>query len=277
MSNEKIDNLLSTLREVLENEKEFSEVPFIKFTDDVNGKGLLWVDKKQTKQFIYSEGPDRFFVSENIDLGKDRHISVNKVKILDSNELGPTVVKSNIKELGRLKGLVVDGDVLINQYLYYDSNNDRLGLGTDQPNAAISIVDKNVELMIGASDFSKGAIGTYNSCDFQILTDNTARITVGANGNIELGNKNFSPVQVSIFGSLGINVNTIDPRANLHLSGPIKFNNKLHLSGREPPQGGNFSEGDIMWNSEPFPGNHIGWVCIKAGNPGAWSPFGEIK
>jgi hypothetical protein len=277
MSDNKIDNLLTALKDVLETGKELSEVPYIKFVDDVSGKGLLWVDRNQTKQFIFNHDPDRFFVSENIDIGKNKSISINKVKVLDSNELGPTITKSNIKELGRLKGLVVDGDVSINQYLYYDSKNDRLGIGTDQPNATVSIVDGNIELVLGSSDVYSASVGTYNSADLELVTDNTARITLKAGGNIELGNKNFGPVQVSVIGSMAVNVNSIDPRTNLHVNGPIKFNNKIHLCSNEPPQGGNFNEGDIVWNSNPAPGKHVGWVCTKAGNPGLWNQFGEIK
>jgi hypothetical protein len=165
----------------------------------------------------------------------------------------------------------------INQYLFYDGNTDRLGLGTDQPNAALSIADMNIELVLGASDPNVGSIGTFNSADLELVTDNTARITIGAGGNITLGNPNFGPVQVSVVGSMGINVSTIDPRTNLHVSGAIKFNDKLHLSGRDAPQGGAFNEGDIMWNTDPQPGKFVGWVCTRAGNPGLWSGFGRIE
>jgi hypothetical protein len=120
-------------------------------------------------------------------------------------------------------------------------------------------------------------MGTFNSADLELVTDNTARITIGAGGNITLGNPNFGPVQVSVVGSMGINVNNIDPRANLHVNGAVKFNDKLHLSGREAPQSGAYNEGDIMWNSDPQPGKFVGWVCTRAGNPGLWSGFGRIE
>jgi hypothetical protein len=53
--------------------------------------------------------PGRFFVSETIDLAKGKGISVNNVKVIDDTELGSTVTKSNLREVGRLKGLIVDG------------------------------------------------------------------------------------------------------------------------------------------------------------------------
>jgi hypothetical protein len=120
-------------------------------------------------------------------------------------------------------------------------------------------------------------MGTFNSADLELVTDNTARLTIGAGGDITLGNPNFGPTKVKIVGSLGINVSSIDPRTDLHVSGAIKFNNTLHLSGVEAPTSGAFNEGDILWNNSPQPGRFIGWVCTRAGNPGLWSGFGRIE
>lgn len=279
MSNQKIESLLNSLREVLEEGKDVdvAEVPYINFKGDIAGKGLIWTGNGHTKQFIFIDNPDRFFSSDSIDLGKGKFLSINGIKALDENELGPTVTKSSLREVGRLKGLIVDGSLSINQFLFYDANTDRLGIGTTEPKAPISIVDMNIELVLGASEPNIGSIGTFNSADLELVTDNTARITITANGEITLGNDNNGPTKVKVVGSIGVNVNSIDPRTNLHVSGPIKFNDKIHLSGNEPPQGGTFNEGDIMWNNNPQPGLFVGWVCIRAGNPGLWSGFGRIE
>ena len=276
---DKIELLLTSLREVLESGKDIdvAEVPFINFKGDITGKGLLWSGEGNTKQFIFASKPNRFFSSEDIDLARNKSVSINGISVLNENELGSSVTTSSLREVGRLKGLVVDGSLSINQYMFYDANTDRLGIGTDQPKSAISIVDMNVELVLGASDPNVGSIGTFNSTDLELVTDNTARITVSANGEITLGNANNGATKVTVVGSLGINVNSIDPRTSLHVSGAIKFNDKIHLSGSEPPQGGIFTEGDIMWNCDPQPGKFVGWVCTRAGNPGLWSGFGRIE
>ena len=279
MADQKIESLLTALREVLENGQDVNvaEVPFINFKGDIPGKGLIWSGDGYNKQLIYAANPGRFFVSETIDLAKGKGISVNNVKIIDDTELGSTVTKSNLREVGRLKGLIVDGGLSVNQYLVYDATTDRLGIGTDQPNATLSILDQNIELVFGASEPNVGSIGTFNSADLELVTDNTARLTIGAAGDITLGNPNFGPTKVKIVGSLGVNVSSIDPRTDLHVSGAIKFNDKLHLSGSEAPTSGAFNEGDILWNNNPQPGRFIGWVCTRAGNPGLWSGFGRIE
>jgi hypothetical protein len=279
MADQKIELLLTALREVLETSKDVNvaEVPFINFKGDIPGKGLIWSGDGYNKQLIYAENPGRFFMSETIDLAKGKGISVNNVKVIDDTELGSTVTKSNLREVGRLKGLIVDGGLSVNQYLVYDATTDRLGIGTDQPNATLSILDQNIELVFGASEPNVGSMGTFNSADLELVTDNTARLTIGAGGDITLGNPNFGPTKVKIVGSLGVNVSSIDPRTDLHVSGAIKFNDKLHLSGSEAPTSGAFNEGDILWNNSPQPGRFIGWVCTRAGNPGLWSGFGRIE
>jgi hypothetical protein len=241
----------------------------------IYGKGLIWTGAGGTKQFILSD-PDAFFSTEHIDLLSGKSYMIDRVKVLDLKELGNTVVKSNLKEVGNLKKLTVLGDVNFNNYLFYNSTIDRLGFGTEQPNATFSISDNNVELMLGIKDKNSAEIGTYGYQDVNIVTDNTSRITVSNNGNILLGNKNSPPTQVSIHGKLSIGINQPDPTVDLHVNGSVRFNNKLQTHSDNYPTVGSFNVGDIVWNTEPKIGKPIGWVCVRTGTPGDWSPFGII-
>jgi hypothetical protein len=261
---EKLEALSNLLKEVLSEGQNIdsAEFPFVIIKGDIDGKGILWSGQGHNKQFLFVNNPERFFVSENIDLNKGKSFSINNVKVVDETELGPTVTKSNLREVGRLKGLIVDGGLSVNQYLVYDPNTDRLGIGTDQPKATLSIVDQNIELVFGASEPNVGSIGTFNSADLELVTDNTARITIEAGGNIILGNAAAGESKITILGKLGVNVNNPDPRSALHVNGAIKFNDKLHLNGKEPPTSGAFNEGDVVWNNDPQPGKFVGWVCV---------------
>ena len=277
---EKLDNLSKLLKEILDEKNQDTnivELSYLKFNGDIEGKGLIWAGRGHTKQLVYQPSPDRFFSSETIDLAKDRAVTINGVKIIDDKELGTSITKSSLREVGRLRGLIVDGSLSVNQFLYYNATSDRLGLGTEEPNAALSICDEGVEIVIGAREYNKAGIGAYNSSDLELITDNTTRITISAGGNIELGNRNNGPIQVLVHGTMGINVGTPDPRTNLHVGGAIKFNDTLHLKGIRPPEGGSFKQGDIVWNSEPQQRHYVGWICIQSGNPGIWAQFGEIR
>ena len=48
------------------------------------------------------------------------------------------------------------------------------------------------------------------------------------------------------------------------------------MNGTEIPSSGVFRQGDIVWNENTVPSGYIGWVCIRAGSPGEWRPFGQI-
>lgn len=245
--------------------------------DNIYGQGLIWSAPGSTSQIVLRKDPTRFFVSEDVELAKDKTIMANGAVILSDKQLGNSVTKSNIRELGRLKGLVVDGDINVGQYIFYSNSTNRLGLGTESPNSALSISENDIEVGVGTKDNNKGYIGTFASHQFDIVTDNLSRVTIHANGNIDLGNRNNMPIAVSVNGRLGINSNSIDERVNLQVNGAIKFNNNLHLSMESPPSDGNFTQGDVVWNSQPKIGSYIGWVCTKAGNPGVWAAFGSIK
>jgi hypothetical protein len=254
----------------------------IKFEKDENilfngaGKGILWVGVGSTKQIVFQQNPERLFVSENIDLAKGKGVSVNGIKIIDDSELGPTITKSNLREVGKLRGLIVDGSLKINNYLYYNSSSDRLGLGTEEPNAGFSIAEDSIEVMVGTRDSSRGIVGTFASHAFDLVTDNTTRLSIAANGNMQLGNIKQVPIQVSVHGKLAIRVNMPDPEVDLHVAGAIKFNGKLQKYAAAFPTSGSFNTGDIIWNTEPRVNSFVGWVCIQSGDPGLWSPFGKI-
>ena len=47
--------------------------------------------------------------------------------------------------------------------------------------------------------------------------------------------------------------------------------------GVAPPTTGSWAKGDRVINSSPDPGEPIGWVCVTAGAPGAWKPYGRIE
>lgn len=288
MNNTNIDQTLTDLSKVLKDLVEAAHQPvaqevtqFLEFRAKKgtgnSGKGIIWSGQGHTKQFVYNEQPDRFFSSESIELDKDKNISIAGVKVLDAKELGSGVTKSNLQTVGRLKGLIVDGSVNINQYMIYNGSVDRLGLGTESPNAALSVAEMGIEVMLGTTDDLQGMVGTFASTDFNIVTDNTSRVTVKANGNIELGNANRNPIQVKVNGKMSIGVQVPDPSVDLHVAGPVKFNGHLQMYSAAPPESGTYAVGDIFWNEAPRVGACIGWVCLRAGSPGAWYPFGEIK
>jgi hypothetical protein len=243
----------------------------------LTGQGLLWTGRGSAKQLVFAANPDKFYSTENLALAKDKSLIIDNNVVITANELGSSVTKSNLRELGRLKGLIVDGNVVIDQYIHYNSTTSRLGLGTEQPNAGLSVAEDGVEVLLGTRNQTRGMVGTYASTPFDIVTDSTPRISITGTGNILLGNTTDEPIQVSVHGKLAVKVTNPDPDVDLHVNGPVRFHGHLHIYAETYPTIGSYKTGDIVWNTNPTIGGAVGWVCLKAGSPGAWGQFGAIS
>ena len=236
------------------------------------GKGMLLKGQGSTKQLIFNTNPDKFVSTEHFELIKDREYRIDGTPVLSSTALGLGIIKSNLREVGRLRGLIVDGNVSLGQYVFYNDSTNRFGVGIENPNAGLSVCEDGVEVILGTKDQSRGIIGTFASVPFDIVTDNTARMSVGSSGNIT-----FNSSEVVLNGKLAIGVRTRDSRVDLHVAGAVKYQDHIHQYLNGVPDSGTYTRGDIVWNTEPDVGRCVGWVCVRAGSPGTWMPFGEIK
>lgn len=178
---------------------------------DINGKGFSWTVQGKTTQFIYRNG-NRLWTNADLDLAASNSIRIDNAEVLSAGALGPTIVKSNIKELGSLRSLNVVGDSNLGDFAFFNSTHGRIGVGTNEPNTAISIVENNVEIGIGSPSNGVATIGTRSNHDMSIVTDNVARLTAKANGDIVIGDENGKTGVVRIFGSLYVDNLVADTR-----------------------------------------------------------------
>ena len=78
---------------------------------------------------------DRFYITDNVDMHRDKSYNIDNIPVLSLDSLGTTVQKSNLTSVGRLVNLQTDGDLTVDDYIFYESGTMRLGLGTEAPNA----------------------------------------------------------------------------------------------------------------------------------------------
>lgn len=238
----------------------------------IYGKGLLFTDNKKTRQITMQPGPDRFFVSDPIDLHREAYYSIGGLSVINSSELGAGITTSSLKTVGTLKNLKTAGDLTIDDYIVWNSTSMRLGIGTDEPNGVIGIVNDTSELVIDIRD-NVAKIGTHTTSGIDIITDNTPRISIDATGRITIGSSSDS--KTTVRGRLGINVN--HPDVDIVTAGAVRFEGKLFTVSSSIPKTGFYNKGDIVWNSDPAPTGYIGWTCTREGSPGVWKPFGQIS
>jgi hypothetical protein len=241
----------------------------------VENTGLVWRDQNGIKKLIYRSSPDRFWSSESFDINDEAYYAIGNIPVLRSTELGNTVVKSNLRTLGTIQNFKTTGDFVLDHFIHWSSSTQRLGIGTDSANGMLSIVSLESEFIIDHKDHATH-IGTWTTNDLSIITDNTPRITITANGNVDVGNKGNNSTKVSLYGRLGIGVTNVDPNVSLETNGPIRIDGKKIQTGVKTPDSGYYKKGDLIWNSDPRPSGYVGWICVRDGTPGIWKSFGKI-
>jgi hypothetical protein len=247
----------------------------LSFTNDngdvAYGKGLIWPGGEYTKQFVLQQRPDRFFSTESIEVAADKHFMVGQQEVLNNTTLGTSVVNSSLRTLGTLSTLTVEGPLNVDDFLMYDASMQRLGIGTDEPNGVLAIENFDNEFIVDSNNENEFVIGAYTNTSVNIITDNTERLTVTQTGTLIVRNK-------AIFkGKIGVGVTNFTEDADITTAGPVRFQNKKFEVADSMPGSGHYNKGDIVWNSEPSPTGHVGWVCIKTGTPGEWKTFGSIS
>jgi uncharacterized protein YaiE (UPF0345 family) len=169
--------------------------------EELLGKGFSWTWGDASTRLIYRPG-NRIWSSADFDLDINNSYKIDNTEVLKAGELGSTITKSNLREIGSLKTLRVLGDVELGEFINISSTHNRIGIGTDEPNASISIVDNDVEIAIGSPRYGVAQIGTYSSHDLHITSDNVPRIIVKTDGEVHVGNEASKTGVLRVWGSI---------------------------------------------------------------------------
>lgn len=205
---------------------------------DLDGKGIRWTGGNKNKTLALKQS--KLWTDLSVNLSEEQEYQINDTAVLSFGELGPTVVKSNLKTLGTLRNLRVAGSAEIGEFTYINSELNRVGINTESPNAALGIRENGVELVFGSLKNNIGVIGTTNNDGLEIITDNTARISIANNGDVK------------IFGKLVVD-EIITQR-----SSPLSFN--------ETSSSSNYGKG-IVWTSPAKASQFV----MQAGPDRIWS------
>lgn len=188
--------------------------------DELNGKGFNWTYGGGSTQLIYRTG-GRLWLAGDFDLAANKSYKIDNVAVLSAKELGPTVSKSYLKEVGTLKSLNVLGNASFGEFAFFNTNYNRLGLGTEEPGNSISILDNDVEIGIGSPRYSQAHLGTVSCHDVSLISDNIPRLTAKANGEIHIGDESGKQGVLRVFGSIFADSIVTDVR--LERTSPLEF------------------------------------------------------
>ena len=260
-----VDELTADVRNERTSNLEFKAV-----NGNIANKGIVWTGQGNTKQLTLQTNPDRLFCSETIELPANKEIKIHGQTALSEYALGKGVKQSSLKTVGVLEKLEIAGPLNVDSYLFYDADNERLGLGTSEPNGTISISNFDHEFVIDSTDDRKFKIGTWTTTGMEIITDDTKRLSIESSGIIRHHSK-------TVFDhAIGIKANNFSEDVDITTAGPVRFQNKKQEVGSTSPTSGNYVKGDLVWNNNPQPTGYVGWICVREGTPGEWKPFGQI-
>lgn len=153
---------------------------------ELDGKGLKWSDGRKSKNLVLKQGVLSSDLS--INLKEEQEYKINDTTVLGFTELGSTVTKSNLKQLGTLKTLKVAGSSELGEFVYINSELNRIGINTDSPKSTFVLRENNVEFGIGTKART-ATLGTYTNDAVEIFADNVPRITINTNGEIKIHGK----------------------------------------------------------------------------------------
>ena len=187
---------------------------------ELSGKGFSWGWGSGIVQLQYRAG-EQIWTNANINLDSDHSYQIDNIPVISSHSLGDTVVHSKLRTVGTLNSLRVSGDSSLGDFFYVNSTFNRLGIGTEDPTSAISIVDNNVVVDIGSPEYDIGSIGTATNHDFAIMSDGQARITATAAGEVVIGNPASKNGLLRVHGSIYVNNLVADTR--IDRTSPLEF------------------------------------------------------
>lgn len=167
-----------------------------------------------------------------IDFGS---ITVDGAKLLDGNALGNFVTETNIQKIGTLRDLTVSGAVRLANTATV--KNRRVGINTEDPEAALSIWDEEVAIVIGKLSDKKAFVGTARAQDLSIGVNRKAAININTDGLTTI-----NQLRVDRF--------------------------RIGHAAEVPGYSG--TRGDLVLNSDPKPGTPFAWVCLGAFS---WQPL----
>ncbi len=124
-------------------------------------------------------------------------ICSNGKEVLTEENLGPSVISSNLRKVGNLIELSVRNNLRVGETLHVSDN--RIGINTEEPAGALTIWDDDAELTIRKHKNKTTYLGTTRDCD----------LVLGINGKVVMGlRKDGATVETLDVG--GIKISTAD-------------------------------------------------------------------
>ena len=205
----------------------------------------VFADNVHVKEYISTE-KIKYNKAEADNFDVKKSVRINLREVLWEDKLGNSVKHSALQEVGVLNKLQVGSTLSVEGH--------RVGINTKTPQGYFAVDQGGDQIVLDFKD-GRARMGMYTISDLDVGNGKT-QITIKANGNVGIG--------------------VTQPTQALEVDGNIKYRGKTITSGATQPREGNWQKGDICYNDDVKSGDYVGWICLRGGNPGTWSKFGQI-
>lgn len=244
----------------------------------LHNSGIYW--GTLGPRITFDRFKDKLVITGGIDLDTGSEITINGKQVLTETALGKNIKSSGLTKLGVLEELQVAGDTGV-ENLYANKiiigldteshqaitatedtiswglgeHQSRLVLKIDQPKG-IAIQQGDVTVAVFDSDATSIESDLIVAENIKVEKDIVGKGNIGVAKNLYVGaGAKINNEGAAQFTSIKIGANSIT-------WAPVK------------PEFGVFTQGDIVYNSEPAVGKPVGWICLSSGTPGTWAIIG---
>lgn len=124
-------------------------------------------------------------------------IYANGKEALTENSLGPSIINSNLRKLGRLTELNVGGIAQFNDTLIV-TDNGKIGINTSEPEGALTVWDDDSELTIKRYKKKNMYIGTMRDTDLSLGVGNDIKLAIRKDGTIAMNHIELGGIKISV-------------------------------------------------------------------------------
>jgi hypothetical protein len=218
--------------------------------EELNGKGFTWAWGTGSALLQYRTG-ERLWSNASLDLQSDQSYKIDNTPVLSASSLGDSIVNSKLRTIGTLNSLKVSGDATMGDFFFVNSTFNKIGIGTEDPSAAITILENNVEISIGSPEYDVAYIGTSSNHNVSIIADGRPRITATAAGEVVIGNASSRDGLLRVNGSIYVDNLIADTR--VERTSPLEFQSTRDqtIYGLGLVWSGNGAQRELLMYSDP--------------------------
>ena len=153
---------------------------WIELKDTITANVLDKIQSQTTEQLT----EDILTLAKTQGIGFD-NVLVNGNKLIDGDQLTPTVTRTTITEVGGLTELEVKGFTTLNNETL-NVLNTRVGINTDKPTMALELWDQEVSMSMGKVNKDTGFVGLAGKGDLHIGINQQGDIRINEDGLVRI-------------------------------------------------------------------------------------------